>query len=237
MPDEMINSSKSKIGSFWIKCNPDNFKKYAVLEACNANANFVNIINAQKDKTEEDLVNYQADIYNLPEYSLLYKRLDYLNSDKLSYNESSKLNWSDINGIVNSEDNLHIAYIVTILHTNEDIDIWTGNMSFTCQSIVFRDKSWVKPDYKNDNTLIYLQTMFDIAELQSLEYLYETNLCNANANYREIKSILYNNIFKMYKTQELMDKETNYGKDVQKVKIWSEKIKTELIEARKLVHN
>jgi len=84
--------------------------------------------------------------------------------ESMIYSPERKLEWDDFRGEPDFSDSTKAAQISTTVQLKSvKVDFWTGKARFAGSAIMYKNKSWVKPNFKNDYVLSHEQVHFDIA--------------------------------------------------------------------------
>lgn len=151
-------------------------------------------------------------------------------ADTLVYAPEYKLTWEDFQGKPAYADRSKGAEItVTINLKVKKVSFWTGKPTYDAYAIAFKDKSWVKKQYKDAYTLAHEQLHFDIAHLyaETLE-MQLNNLKNSAGENARIEDLLRESTNAMIAYQALYDRETQGGNNVARQKEWAHKIRQDL---------
>jgi hypothetical protein len=151
--------------------------------------------------------------------------------DSITYNTKSRLDWSDFKMIPNSEDTLRSSNLyVTIQMGYKKVNVWTGIATFEAYGFVLRDSSWVKPTFKSDLLLDYMQLQYDISNLLAKQLENEINSEKINAgNRKKTGKYFYFYVDKLERIINKMDNDTNYGRDENMIERWKNKYNNGLI--------
>lgn len=150
--------------------------------------------------------------------------------DTLVYASGNKLTWEDFQGKPAYADRSKGAEItVTINLKVKKVSFWTGKPTYDAYAIAFKDKSWVKKQYRDAYTLAHEQLHFDIAHIyaETLE-MQLNNLKNSGGKKARIEDLLRESTNAMIAYQALYDRETQGGNNVARQKQWALKIKEDL---------
>lgn len=103
-------------------------------------------------------------------------------------------------------------------------------MRFKVENYMNKQNSWVNPEYKNNLTLQYNQTIFNIAELYSrkLQYAFNRTTVNIMNLQNQADSIYYKYFFNCLDEISRFQVHSNYGLNVDQIKYWDDSIKNEL---------
>ena len=85
--------------------------------------------------------------------------------DSLIYSTTQKLVWENFRGKPIKNDSVGARISHTIQMKIDTVNEQTGIITFSAWAIMYPEKSWVKPRYKDNYTLNPEQLHFDIAEL------------------------------------------------------------------------
>jgi len=103
-----------------------------------------------------------------------------------------------------------------------------------------KNGSWVKPDALKDNLLQHEQTHFDIYELYARQFRQIVASFDTNKHPQKLVDKLAK-LYKKYqikakKTQAKYDKQTNFSRNLESQKVWSNKINLQLKQLDKFSH-
>ena len=146
-------------------------------------------------------------------------------SENISWKSSRRLTWDDFKAQADAKDPLH-ALTATNIDMKAKCD--DGELKVKVESTFATKESWSK-NKKSERLLFHEQLHFDITEIYARRLYKElTNLKNACDNPAQLNKIT-DRVFEEWKAQEdLYDKETNHGLNQDAMKIWAEKVSSEL---------
>jgi hypothetical protein len=151
------------------------------------------------------------------------------NTDKLVWNEDRQLTWDDFRG--------KPAKRFSAASTHYDIHKLMeekGNAAeMNVEAVFFRNKSWKKTNWVNDEVLIHEQKHFDIVELfaRKLRKLIQNGKYTSYEHLKTVSDSLYDvNDKEMDKYQDKYDDETDASMNGDKQREWNQKISNELKE-------
>ncbi len=145
--------------------------------------------------------------------------------DTITYRSKNNLEWTDFRMDPDLKDTSKIHLNVTIVTFTKKVDIWFGIIKVESFAGVRRDISWVKPDYKTDKLIAYIQLKYDIANYYAKKAENEINSKKINVVRKEkIRNIIDTNINEMKKTFKIYDSETNFGNDQNMLDKWRLKL-------------
>ncbi len=239
----ILGIDNEKIGR--IKIAPSGFKSFIkdsalqILrrEACSVQANFVNIISENKSKKNQKKYVCYADLHNIDLDFINSHKIDINNRDTLIYSFNRKLNWNDFKrSPPNSANNEKQSFLVTTLTAYiGDVNAWLGYGTFKIQAVLFRDISWVYPQYKNNEFLEYQQILFDIAENFALKLQNNLNESKINLGRREkITEIINSYKDQLIEQQKKFIDETEQGENILVFDDWKRNIKEELVSLKRV---
>lgn len=206
-------------------------RKILEKEACAVNANFVNIIDEYNSKKYNNLYRCIAEIYEVDMEYLNSLGVDINKRDTLVYDFESKLSWEDFRGkTVNRDSAYDKSYLyTTLMIKTREFSAWWGYALYDIHAVVFRDISWIDPQFINEPFLDYHQTLFDISELYALKLQNELNEEKINlSNTDKIAEMFKTQKEKMAEYQIEFKQKTNYGQNIDKLNYWSDRIRKEL---------
>ncbi len=185
-------------------------------------ANLIKIIEQKNPDNWSTCVRLTANIYNVPDYSLYEKEIE--------WSPDRKLTWKDFKGEPKLDSALAAGSALRFSYELYQVNIFQKPKLFT-KSIFDSQLSWVRPDqlYRTD-LLEHEQTHFDICELyiRHLRKRFEENKLTSKKIRKDFNT-LFNEIYSLYlERQDQYDRETNYSQDSEKQIEWSKKIKDEL---------
>jgi hypothetical protein len=153
-------------------------------------------------------------------------------SDILIYKMNRKLNWDHFKGTP-PDTITNMTYLNTTIQMYNNVNVWWGTSNFDAYGIVFMSESWVTQDMINDLNLNHQQKLFDISEIFAQRLENDLNRRRISPSKRdEITKIFNSYDDELQKYQMLYEKETKFGMDSLKQKIWDEKIDKELFELK-----
>ena len=148
----------------------------------------------------------------------------------IEYEEKEPLEWDDFLAEPDMKSPLD-ANMSATLTVVERMNVWWGYRYLEVHGVMFPYESWIKNGHKTDSKLNYFRTYLTIAELYARKIY--TYLDSNNISPNDV--IKFTPIFKHYdslyiKTILQYEKETRNGDDTIQSKIWSDKIKNEMID-------
>ena len=203
-------------------------------EALSVNANLVNIVEEAEPGGSSICYRCVADLYYVEFGSVGIDTTTLFARDALIYDANRRLAWADFKAELDYDDSTEHAYLfATIQMVLTKVNVWLGYVTIDAYGIVFKDVSWVKPEYANKDNLVHQQLHFDIAELFAKRLKKDINKRKINAGNK--KKI--NEIFNSYKEDldnylSLYDKETNFGRNRREQKRWRDKIFKEFAQLK-----
>lgn len=149
------------------------------------------------------------------------------NNDKLVWNENRMLTWDDFRG----KPAKRLSAASTHYDIHKIMEDKGGAAQMNVEAIFFRNKSWKKTNWINDEVLIHEQKHFDIVELFARK-LRRNIQSRSYTSYEHLKAVsdsLYDvNDKEMDKYQDLYDDETDASMDGDKQREWNKKVSDEL---------
>jgi hypothetical protein len=151
-------------------------------------------------------------------------------NDTLVYDSGRKLTWADFSGRPTAADRAKGAQItVTINLKVRNVSFWTGKTTYDAYAIAFKDKSWVKKEYRDAYSLTHEQLHFDIAHIYAETLELQLNSMKKSGGLKDqVEELLNASTKSMIAYQELYDRETRGGNNVAKQKEWAAKIEADL---------
>jgi len=152
-------------------------------------------------------------------------------NDTLHWKESKPLSWQDFKG---KPKNGMSGEAFCMLMANYEKPNPLKKTKFKIAAVWDRKKSWIAPDSKTADELLYYQVLFDIYEVHARKLRKEFSETkfglNPEAEFRGKYNTATENL-----TEEANDyrDETNEGADIAAVKKWNEKIKEEFKQLEK----
>jgi len=170
-------------------------------------------------------------------FVILFCSLSGQNIDKICYFEKNTVTWDDIKEVDVTNDTIREEAFIFSTFELELVKVnpWTGKSKFRGYAIYIPSKSWVKQDCKNDRNLLYSQTIFDLNQLyaKKIEYKFNKKYDPFFGSLDEQITKAMAEYGKEYTKDEIkFNKETDYGKDIEKIKEWNTKIKTETLKIK-----
>jgi hypothetical protein len=145
--------------------------------------------------------------------------------DTITYKTKNKLEWSDFKMNPDLSDSAKIQLNLTIATFTEKADVWFGTIKVESFAGIRRDLSWVKPEFKNDLLLEYVQLKYDIANIYAKRAENEINKKKINASStQKIGKIIESHIREMNQILEKYDTETNCGDNKDMIDKWKIKM-------------
>lgn len=142
---------------------------------------------------------------------------------------TKQIQWSSFKGAPNSDISgakISTLFILKVRRVNK----WNGTLLFKAFALMDPSKSWVKPGYADQYTLLHEQTHFNITQICAKKLQAELNQMKLKSRKSAmIEVTLTKWQSKMEVLQEQYDLETMYGNDTEAQKLWNEKIIAELI--------
>jgi hypothetical protein len=168
---------------------------------------------------------------------LIFVNIDMFSQTKeiIKYSDLDSVTWDFFKGSINKNDSIKYGYLNTTLQMIiVDCNVWTGVAKFSAYAIVFPTDSWIDSEFKNGQFRNHFQTKYNLSQIYAKKLELDINKQRLNGGSKN----KMNKIFECYdkqmiSEQQLFDKETEYGQNLEKDKEWSEKINRELIELKK----
>jgi hypothetical protein len=136
--------------------------------------------------------------------------------ESMIYSTERKLKWHDFWGEPDYSDPAKAAQISTTVQLRSvKVDFWTGKARFTGSAIMYKNKSWVKPGFKNDYVLSHEQVHFDIAYIAAKKMEADINkLKKVNILNKALIDVVYKNWHSIFLLNEqTYDLMTDGGND------------------------
>jgi hypothetical protein len=162
---------------------------------------------------------------------LLFSINSAIGQKKDSVTYKSDLSWSDFKGkpIVESEKMGVLS--CTIQMKTEKVNVWTGVTTLKTWSVFYPSDSWIKENSKTEQMLTYFQGILNICEIYARKLSKEINLKKINGSNKAKMTKIFQDFDKLnIQEQEKYGIETNFGKNNEQLKIWTEKLKSELTQ-------
>lgn len=144
-----------------------------------------------------------------------------------TYWSDGKLNWDDF---LELESNDNHSGLVFELGYNSDKLLFNDTLIISLKAICFMDnsRSWVHPDFKNDQQLRYLQVIFDLSELYRRKLQTELYNCYPGENAQSrTESMLELCEYKIRTFQE----ESKFGERLYAIENWEKDINEKLAKS------
>lgn len=143
----------------------------------------------------------------------------------VTYNPEKRLDWSDFQGVPDYADPSKAAQISTTIQLKSiKVNFWTGKARFVGSAVMYSNKSWVKPGFRNAYVLRHEQIHFDIAYIAAKCMERDINRLHVNILNKDLIDAIYRNWHTIYllheKTYDLM---TDGGND-EKMQLYFEQM-------------
>jgi hypothetical protein len=151
-----------------------------------------------------------------------------LSNDTLQWNENRKLSWNDFKGEPLDYTGFQGEAFCMILANYERPNIF-AKTTFNVIAVFDRTKSWVNPNAKANNGLLYFQIMFDLYELHARELKKELSETDFGNDLNGVFQQKYNSSMTSL-TNEFNEfrKETRLGQDSNTLAVWNKKTQEKL---------
>ncbi|MCK5052171.1 MAG: hypothetical protein KAS53_10655 [Candidatus Cloacimonetes bacterium] len=188
-------------------------------EAISLGANFVNIV----ELSIISRLDYSGfvEFYNVNFQQFTYAALAKENREFIYYKEKPDLLWEDFINIIPEQDS--VDYLIKFdLYADADVSLLWGNIKdFHVDSAFFSDLSGVKESIKTDSRLLFFQLIYNLSQIYAgrLEKFLENDLAKPRTNDRIQDSLIkYYKLFE--KEKKLLIKDTDHGRNENKLKSW-----------------
>lgn len=231
LPSTKIGTIKLDEKGFTKGCNEAAAMEILKREAISVGANFVNIVEEAEPDGYSTCYRCIADLYKIESID---EKTDFAR-DTLIYNENRPLTWADFSAKPDINDTTqHSAHLsTTIQMVQVKVNMWFGHATFDVYGVVFKDASWVKAGNANDINLLHNQVHFEISALIAIMLEKDINKRKINAGSKgKIDEIFYEYDRKLADYQALYDKDTDFGLDAAKQKLWKDKVIKKLGELK-----
>jgi hypothetical protein len=152
--------------------------------------------------------------------------------DRLVWNESRLLSWNDFNGKPEKRFAAASTHYDILKHTARE-----GNKAVvTIEAVFFKNMSWKKMNWVNDEVLTHEQKHFDIVELYARKLrkaVFETHYTDYNDLLSKLEMLYDRNDKEMDKYQDLYDEESDGSMNGEKQREWNKRVIQELENYRK----
>lgn len=194
-------------------------------EAYCIDANLINIVQQVKMPNSEILFGCVADLYLIHEDIYSKKVLSSKLRDTLIYETNSKLKWTDFKILMPEESNIPYQ-ITTDIRMTADVNAWLGTYKqFSTMTVLFLDASGVKKSFMTESNLRHIQLIYDLSQIYSKRFEKYMNQTKKGAiNQEKIQGEISEFSKKLKAEVSQYSKETEYGKNVENQRLWSEKI-------------
>ena len=156
---------------------------------------------------------------------LTFFNLKAIEGDSITYNSKSILEWSDFKMSPDINDSLNVYLDLTIATFTKKINVLWGTITVESYAGIIRDLSWVKPQYKSQQLLDYVQLKYEIANYFAKKSEKEINRKKINAGFtKRISNIIESYIDAMNTTLKEYDIETNFGRNADIMNRWKDKL-------------
>ena len=145
--------------------------------------------------------------------------------DTITYKSKNRLEWSDFKMPPNLHDSLKVQMDLTIATFTKNVNILWGTITVESYAGIRRDLSWVKPQYKSQQLLDYVQLRYEIANYYAKKSEEEINSKKINAgNTSRIRKIIETHINEMNKALDEFDIESDFGSRAEIIDKWNKKL-------------
>jgi|GEM_PF-2312093 len=146
--------------------------------------------------------------------------------DTISVRSKAILEWSDFKMPPESIKDLHVHPELTFGVFTKKVNVWTGTITVESYGGIRRDLSWVKPEYKSQQLLDYVQLKYNISHYFAKKSEKEINSGKINAgNVNKINGIIEKHIDARDKALTEFDTESNFGNNAEALNKWKEKLR------------
>ena len=154
-------------------------------------------------------------------------------TDTITYNQKSKLNWTDFKEIeVVSDSSKGFNFSSSIQMRIVKVNVWTGVTTFEAYGIYYLSKNWISIVKKNNKMLEYFQLQFDIANSFAKQLEREINSKKINGAYKsKMEKIFKGFENRLNKIYQKMDTETLNGQNDELIETWKIKQKNGTLES------
>lgn len=151
-------------------------------------------------------------------------------SDSLVYSINTPISWNDFKGVPNNSDSIQkFKFDITINMIRTKVNFWTGYGTYDAYAVMFKDLSWVKPEFKKDQYLKYNQIHFDIAEFYARKLEKDLNATRINCGFSDKIDAFFKSYIKMMlEEQSRFNVETQNGNDTMAQNKWERLMKEKL---------
>lgn len=145
--------------------------------------------------------------------------------DTISARSKVILEWSDFKMAPQSNKDLNVHPELTFGVFTKKVNVWTGTITVESYGGIRRDLSWVKPEYKSQQLLDYLQLKYNISHYFAKKSEKEINSGKINAgNVNKINAIIEKHLDARDKALNEFDTESNFGSNAEALNKWKEKL-------------
>jgi hypothetical protein len=152
--------------------------------------------------------------------------------DRLVWNESRLLSWNDFNGKPEKRFAAASTHYDILKHSTRE-----GNKAVvTIEAVFFRNMSWKKSSWVNDEVLTHEQKHFDIVELYARKLrkaVLETHYADYNDLLAKLDLLYDKNDQELDKYQDQYDEESDGSMNGEKQREWNKRVSQELENYRK----
>lgn len=194
-------------------------------EAYCIDANLINIVKQVKMTNSEILFSCLADMYIVQDDIYSKNILSSNLRDTLVYDTNSKLKWADFKILIPEESNIPYQ-ITTDIRMTADVNAWLGTYKqFSTMAVLFLDASGVKKSFMTESNLRHIQLIYDLTQIYSKRVEKYMNQTKKGAiNQEKIQGEINEFADKLKSEVSQYSIETEYGKNIENQRLWSEKI-------------
>ena len=146
--------------------------------------------------------------------------------DTISVRSKAILEWSDFKMLPETSKDLQVYPELTFGVFTKKVNVWTGTITVESYGGIRRDLSWVKPEYKSQQLLDYVQLKYDISHYFAKKSEKEINSGKINAgNVNKINGIIEKHLDARDKALHEFDTESDFGNSAEALNKWKEKLR------------
>lgn len=147
--------------------------------------------------------------------------------DTISVRSKGVLDWSDFKMSPDLNKDVNAYPELTFGVYTKKVNVWTGVITVESYGGIRKDLSWIKPEYKSQQLLDYIQVKYVIAHHFAKKSEKEINSGKINAgNVNKINGIIEKHLDARDKALNEFDTESNFGNNAEAVIKWKEKLRT-----------
>jgi hypothetical protein len=150
----------------------------------------------------------------------------------ISYNENSKLEWTDFKELDSIKDTLiNYNFSTSIQMKIVKVNVWTGVTTFEAYGIFNLTENYVLKKLKNEQLLSYFQLQYDISNSWGKNLEKDINSKKINGAYnKKMEKVFKDYEGRLNKILQNMDIETKNGTNLEMINFWKVKFNCQNLE-------